>query len=324
MDQCKIIDYDENWREKLFNYMKYTFPNYTEAYINYCLDCSTDRIPSKMVVNQEGEIVGCHLYFCTKALVNGKEIDTQWGHDTYLNEAYRKEMGLDLMLLTQSIKGFGLGITEINEKIQKKLKNVFFDGVFNYYLINWWVLISPFQKYFSSFHKIDARESICVEGIQFKLVKNIEEISIPNNGYWMNGHRDIEFIRDGEFLSKRFILNKVKSYYVYTLETPNDKCYFVVRLTYYRGMPTLTLCDYRYYNDNEKMLSLIIKAVKKIATKSHLGIIVFLCGDINMKKALEGSLYHKTPVAFLTNRKDRADMSYIITGGDSDADFYKY
>ena len=120
MGQIQIIDYSDEWRSKLRDYLKKTFLSYSEAYIEYSLDHSTDRVPSKIVINSGGEIVGCHLYYCTKAIIKGEEIETQWGHDTYLNKDYRSSFGLDFMLYIHSIKGFGVGLSGINKKIQTK------------------------------------------------------------------------------------------------------------------------------------------------------------------------------------------------------------
>ena len=129
MGTCRIEDYSDKWFDSLYLYIKKTFPLYTDSYIDYCLVKSKERLPSLIVLNDKDEIVGCHMYLCTKAIVNGEIIDTQWGYNTYLDPEYRSTIGLDLILLMNSRRGFGLGLTEINNKIQKKLKKVFFKGV---------------------------------------------------------------------------------------------------------------------------------------------------------------------------------------------------
>ena len=320
----KIIDYSDKWREGLKMYMHKVFPNYTDDYVQYCLNHSTDRVPSKLVLNDNDEIVGCHLYFCTKALVNGEEIETQWSHDTHVDEAYRLEVGMELMSVTHTIKGYGLGLTEMADKIQRKIfKNKFFEAK-NYYIINWKVFLSPIQKLLGIKPELCDMDAFKANNCSFKRIENANDINIPPNGYWFKGYRDIEFIRDANFINERFLNCKVHPYILYANETDNNPCYFVVRTTSYRGMPAITLCDYRYVNNSQETLSCILKAVKEIAIKSNIGIILFMCGDVNMDKILKNSFHFSKPVSFVSNRKiDNINMSFIVTGGESDADFLK-
>ena len=320
----KIIDYSDKWREGLRKYMHKVFPNYTDDYVQYCINHSTDRVPSKLVLNDNDEIVGCHLYFCTKALVNGEEIETQWSHDTYIDEAYRVEVGMELMSLTHAIKGYGLGLTEMADKIQRKIfKNKFFKAN-NYYIINWKIIFSPLQRLLGIKTELCDISLLNINNYCFKRIKNVNDMVMPPDGYWFKGYRDIEFVRDAGFINERFLNCKVHPYMLYANVSDNNPCYFVVRKTIYRGMPAVTLSDYRYVNNNQEALSSIIKAVKQSATKSNIGIILCMCGDVNMDKAIKKSFHFSRPVSFVSNRKkDNIDMSFIVTGGDSDADFLK-
>lgn len=303
--------------------MTKTFPDYSDAYIEYCLDHSSDRIPSKLVLNENNEIVGCHQYYCTKAIVRGEEIETQWGHDTYLNKEYRSSFGLDFMLYTHSIKGFGVGLTGINEKIQKKLKKVFFKGCFNYYLINWKFLFSLIQRCFHKQPDIADINKINVDKTTFFRVFNAHDITVPNKGYWFKGYRDIDFIRDEDFLKERFFNNEVFDYFIFASLTTTNPCYFVVRKSSFRGYPALTLCDFRYSNDDSRLAKNILDAVLKLAIKSNFGIVFFVCGDVNLDCATKGRLCYKTKMDFVSGLKLSADMSFCLTGGDSDGDFQK-
>lgn len=318
---AKIIDYSSEWHDKLITYLKKIFPTYLDSYIEYCIHHSTDRVPSIIVINDNNDIVGCHLYFCTKALIKGEIVDTQWGHDTFLDPEYRAEIGLDLILRTIATKSFGIGLTDINEKIQKKLKAVFFKGVYTYYTITRKVLYSPFQALFHIEPKLYDEDSLSLGGYRFHRVKKVEELEIPNRGFWFNGMNDIEFVRDDSFLKERFLDNKVHKYIMYTYKHLDDNCYFVVRKTHYRGMPALTLSDYRYTNAD--MIKLILDATKKIARKSNIGIILFVSGDHNLSESIKGTLYYGSPIDFVANNKMVYGMTFCITGADSDADFFK-
>lgn len=321
MKCCEIISYTVLWREKLHVYLRKVYPSYSNEYIDYCIDHSSDRLPSLIVINEENDIVGCHLYYCTKAMVCGEVIETQWGHDTFLDKPYRASMGLDLMLATHSNKGFGVGLTDVNEKIQKLLKDVFFKGVFNYYLLTWKVILIPVQLLFKWKPVIKTPEKVRVGKYIFRRVKDANAINIPNDGFWNKDILDIDFIRDSSFINDRFLNNKVHKYYLYTLDIDKDTCYFVVRQTYYRGIPAIALSDYRY--TNYRMLNYIMRAVIHIGYISNLGVVVFLSGDDNMDKVVRGRFHYRTKEDFVTNMHLKPTLTYMVTGGDSDADFLK-
>ena len=321
MVQCEIINYSAEWSEKLRDYLSKTFPNYTEPYVNYCVERSCDRVPAILVINVKKEIVGCHLFFCTKAFINGEEIHTQWGHDTYLNKEYRAIAGLDLVLSIHAKKGFGLGLTRIAERIQNKLKYVFFDGVFNYYVINRFFIFSIIQGFFSIKPNIKVTNVINVGNVVFRRVSNVNDIMIPNNGFWFKDYRNIDFIRDADYLMGRFFNNKVYPYYFYSYSDGKQSAYFVIRHSFYRGIPSLVLSDYRYTDNNSQLLDSILKAVNIIALKSNLGVIIFRCGDSNMRKIIRKRIHYSTPLEFVSNRRDNSKMTFIVTGGDSDSDF---
>lgn len=323
MSGSRIIDYTESWRSQLRHYLQVTFPTYSEAYIDYCLDRSNERIPSKMVINESGNVVGCHLYYCTKACICGEVIDTQWGHDTYLDKEYRAEMGLDLMLLTHSIKGFGLGLTDVNEKLQKKLKKVFFQGTNNYYTITWSIFLTPFQRAFHTRPNLFDKEYISVGEYVFKRVYDASEITIPNDGFWFKKERDIDFIRDADFINQRFIKNKVHNYEVYAFQDNGITSYFVVRTSMFLGLPVLLLSDFRYFGGQDDLAEIILKATKKIAAKSKIGVVIILCGDELMDKAIKKGIYRARPYDFVSSMRVKSDMTYIVTGADSDGDFLK-
>lgn len=323
MEECKIINYTNEYRDLLRKYMYKIFPEYSVEYIEYCLDTSSGKVPSKLVVTENGEVVGCHLYFNTKAYVYGEEKETQWGHDTYLNKEYRSTMGLDFMLHLKTIKSFGLGMTDINTKIEKLLKKVFIGDVFNYYTINRKALFTPFQRLFKIAPRISAPEIIKVKGHEFKRVHEAEEITYPNKGYWYKDRNDIDFCRDAEFLNSRFLQNKVHEYYMYSCDIEGKTCYFVVRQCKYRGFPALTLCDFRYEISNLASLALVLKAAKKIAIKSNLGVLFFVCGDVHVNDYYKRRLHYQTPISFDTGLKIKPTDKFSITGADSDADFLK-
>ena len=317
MEELKIVDFTAKWRCGLRIYMRKTFPDYSDSYIDYCLDHSTGKVPSKIVVNGEGDVVGCHLYYCTKAMINGEEVETQWGHDTYLNEDCRKEIGAEFAIIRRDIPAFGVGLTMVNKKMSKLMKRVFLKGTFLYYTVTPCILCSPFQKAFHLKKEIKAKERIKVKGKVFSRINDVEELEIPNGGYWYKDEHNLDFIRDREFLKKRFFECKVHDYFVYS----SGLSYFIVRKSSYRGMPAMMLSDFRYDPKEKDSAVHLMQAVCKLAVSSHIGIIRFVCGDSMIEEYMRGKLHHKTSLDFVTSYKDVKDDTYTLCGGDSDADF---
>ena len=205
---CKIIEYTDRYKTPLRTFLRNTYPTYSEEYLDYIVNSISDQRPSLLIINDDDEIVGGHHYYCTKALVNGVIIDTFWGHDTYIKQEYRKEIGLDFILTVHSIPGFGIGLTDINKVISKKIGKTFFSGVFTYYTINLKIVFSPILKLFKHSPKIDDRD-VKVCGNIFRKINDGRIPYIPNDGFWYKGYKDIDFIRNADFLEKRFFANNV-------------------------------------------------------------------------------------------------------------------
>ena len=321
MEPCRIIDYAVEWRDKFRTYLQQTFPSYTKAYIDYCIDCSSGRVPSKIVLDENDKIVGCQLYYCTTVMIKDEEMPTHWGHDTYLDKEYRGTFGLDFVLYLNQFKGFGLGLTSVNNKILTKQKKRFLDGVYTYYLINCFLPLSPFQRLFGITPQLYDKEILKVGRYVFRRIYDAKDMTIPNRGYWLKDIFDVDFIRDESFLNKRFIQNNVHKYLLYSMENEGEKCYFIVRKTRYHGVPAVTLCDFRY--NNPDLVNVILKAFRKIAIKSTVGVLLFVCGDTFVEKCVSKTVNYKSHLDFVVNKKVSSDMSFCITGADSDADFLK-
>ena len=305
MEQYRIVEYTRAWHEKLFLYMHKTFPTYSKEYIEYGIEKSSGIVPSLLVVNNKEEVVGCHLYYCTKALLNDEVMDTQWGHDTYLDQDYRKEAGV--------------GLTETNAKMRKLMKSVFLKGVFNYYTITPLIICSPLQKLLRTKKKVKDVPCITINGHTFRRVHSTEEMTIPNGGFWFKGYNNLDFIRDAEFLNHRFFDCKVHNYKIYA----SDDSYFVVRESSYRGMPAMMLSDFRYNPADFESTTYLLKAIRKLALNSGYGILYFVCGDKNVDQFFKRRIHYKTPMDFITSYKISSETTFTLSGGDSDAEFLK-
>lgn len=319
MENCKVIRYSDELKEPLFRYMRKVFLRYSVDYIDYGILHSSDRTPSLLVINHNDEVVGCHLYYCTRATLYGEQIDTQWGHDTFLDEEYRKEIGVDFLLARKKIPAFGVGLTETNAKMRKLMKSVFLEGVNNYYTITSSIFLSPLQKFLGIKATIKDVDYVKVNNILYRRVHSSNEIKIPNEGFWYKGYYDLDFIRDADFLDYRFFHCKVHDYKVFA----SDDSYFIVRESSYRGMPALMLSDFRYNPSVSKSADSLIRAVMKIARKSNLGIVYFVCGDKIIDKFFRNKIHYKTHLDFITSYKISPKTTFSLSGGDSDAEFLK-
>lgn len=331
MDECKIIRYETPYKEALRTYLHKIYPRYTSAYVDYCLQQNSvkpDEQPALLVVNSENDIVGCNLYFNTKAKVLGTIKNVRWSYNTFLDGDRRKTMGLDLMLETMRIPSWAIGLSEVNRKIQKKLKAQFFDGLYNYFFVGRTIFFAILKHAFSKKNEVADIDAIWVREQKFVRVSSANEMNIPSEGFWCNGKVDVEFIRDRQFFDYRFFKNKTHHYTVYQLVQRNGKntCYFVVRPILFKGVPTLFLVDFRYDMNHPEHGELIVKAANQLATRSMMGGVFCMTNDPNISRVISQQLLNfKTPNDLLAPKTDgvKKGMYIYVTAADSDADFLR-
>lgn len=327
---AKIIPLSEEFRIPLAEYMRKTYPSFTKEYIDYNVNegiiGNQERNTSFIVVDDNMKIVGCHLSFGTKAWIHGKEVPVVWGHDTYLDTEYRREIGMDLVLEIAAIKnGFGLGLSDINVKIQKLIRAMFVDGTRKYCIITPWIIWRKCQSLFKISSKFPVLpNNIVIESETIVLCKIPGDISIPNNGYWNKDKCEVDFIRDKDFLNKRFFQNPVHAYYIYTIK--GKSCYFVLRPIMYRGLSSLMLADFRYEHTWSLFVHLMYKAIMKICNMHKFAAILFTTNDHHLKELIKGANICKSyPVAFVGGKENLTskDSFVLINAADSDDEFHK-
>ena len=331
MITARIIPMSEEYRDKLIEYMHKKYPTFIDAYIQFDVDeaigTKESGTKSIIVINDNNEIVGCHLSFITKAWIKGEEKTIVWGHNTFLEEEYRKIIGLDFMLEIHSIKdGFGYSLSDINAKIQKKFKStVFISGLRLYSLFKislfWSIACKPFGKVL----KIPTQlpQNILVKNDTFYLCKNARDIHIPNNGYWNKDICEVDFIRDEFFLNRRFFNNPVNKYYVYTNQERN--CYFVVRPILQNGFLSVQMVDCRYMPHQQEIAYNIFTAIERICMTIHAGKIFVTTSDKLFKSILENKKLCKSwPIAFVCGKCNVSskDSYIIVNAADSDGEYH--
>ena len=298
-------------------------PTFSDDYIRYIVSCTgykEGEIPSFIVIDENDHIVGCNLFYQTTALINGKEVKTAWGHDTYLNEEFRHDLGLDFTLQIFSTPHFGIGLSDINRKLQHKMKTTFWYDLYNYCFPTACLPISLIAKP----KMVKVKDKITINDHIFRQIDVAAEIAILNNGFWYKHTKDIDFIRDEEFFERRFFNNPAYTYYVYQLE--GSYCYFVVRYVVFKGVPTLYVVDYRYDPGYTEQMSMILKAATKLANQSWLGMVLFMSNDRLVANLMDKKLLKlkkSTDYVAMRSLKLNDKMTSFVTAADSDVDFMR-
>ena len=328
---ARIIPASELYRDKLTSFMHQKYSTYSDAYIEFEVNeaISNAKDPkSIIVVNENDEIVGCHFYFNTKAWINGEERSACWGHNTYLEQEFRRIIGLDLVLKIIAVKnGFGYGLTDINYKIQQLIKgNVFINGLRKYRKLNLWFIWNKLIKLTGKQFQIPSSlpPSINYGEDIFQLCLNANEIKIPNSGFWYKDICEVDFIRDKDFLNKRFFFNPVNKYYIYTNQEKD--LYFVVRPILHKGIPGIQVADFRYNTTRQEYAEVIFHVIEKLCIRMHIGIMLFTTSERSIKAMYNNKwLCRSYPVAFIGGKKNvSSENAYIIiNAADSDDEYYK-
>ena len=332
MKEYKLIDYNDSYYHKLQLFLKRINPQFSDEYIKFIADnaqCDNEE-PAILVVDEYNNIVGTHLYYYTKAKVRDKVVPIRWGHDTFLEEEYRRYAGLDLVIATKERYSFGIGISDVNKKIIKKQKSLFYP-IYSYLFPSIYIIGSLAKRFLKIKPSIrfKASQEITSNHYSFLLIKNIQDLHIPNDGYWNKGKTELDFVRDKDFLDKRFFSNPVLSYTFYKLKSSNDtdECYFVVRPIIYNRVKTLMVVDYRYNLEKEEQLTYIVEAAKKLAKTNKYGMTFILTSDQNMYKKYNDSFFvRKRPGDFVVAKRKlnlNLDDNIIATSADSDGDYHR-
>lgn len=331
MKEFQIIEYNSNYKEKLNQYFHKIDPDFSDQYIEFIVDQAIDeegKYPAFLVVNEKDDIVGCQMYYYNKAKIHGNIEPLLWGHDTFLDEDYRKYAGLDFILKTYTRVSYGIGISPVNKKILKKTKAAFWN-INNYYFFNIFIIWNLCQRLLQvkkslSLNKIN---EIKIGNQTFELAEKVLDLKIPNNGFWNDDDVEADFNRGVKFMDYRFFNNPIFKYQVYHLNNYSEKddCYFVVRAIYHKEMKTLCIVDYRYDVNKKEQLRLILKAANHIAKKNRCGMIHLLTSDKNIETAIKNKFHIKKPGDFAIPKKYKFNINrnIIATTADADGDYHR-
>ena len=321
----QIIRYTPDKKDILRAYLHKTFPRYSDDYLDYCIDYAfnPDSDSSAFIVLAENDcIVGCHLFFPIKAFIRGVEVKTCWGHDTYLDEQYRKECSIPFILKINRVPAFGIGVTDVNKKIQESIRTSFIPGLFTYCFVNAYAFM---YNIFSSkrIKLFCPPQKLKISSWEFELVRSSADIKIPNNGFWYKDINDVDFVRDKQYLDNRFFNNKTFQYYIYTVK--DIAVYFVIRPILFRGLPMLSIVDYRCSEVEKIDILDIVKAAKKISSKNHLAGVVLVSNDKELKTRRLGLITLKRELSLVANKylNLSSNITVNVTSADADVDFMR-
>lgn len=283
----------------------------------YLLILSSD-ISDNTIVLFKNKIVGCNLYISTKACINGSTRTIKWSHSTYLSPEHRRHVGIDMLFESVTRKDiWGFGLTKINNKIHRLSGSIF---------------CKPSQAYICDLtpDKISRKnrkskfpkEFIC-NGRKFKRCMFSTDHKMPNSGIWNGDCLNVDFIRDCDFMQKRFYGSN-RSYWIYKVvrNTEVDELYFVVKEIYSRDKLILFLVDYRFKFNETDSFKAILNALNYLVRNNEYDAI-FVTTTFNAEDILSEYGYCKygDSSSIVTNSPEAYnDMQLMVTPADSDCE----
>jgi hypothetical protein len=230
---------------------------------------------------------------------------------------------------------FGVGVSEVSQRIQLSLGNRIIGNLFTYIWIR--SLLSPIKFGLNQiFKKNSINNSTKLNGFNFPnkiRIKDYQFKMVDSLAKWDYGcwdHDILEFSRSLDFINWRFFKKKDK-YFFYLLDESNSSTYFVVRAIFARGLSLLALVDYRMPFEAEVRMKLILQAAKKLTKLGGFDGIFTMSSYRFFDENLKRSSFLKVgkPIVILTNAELDIDLKRIherkavlATMAESDLDFY--
>ena len=336
--EIQTIHYTPEWHDRLLAYMQSVYPHRNSEYLKWWVN-NIDNAGSEcwdkclLILENDNQIIGCttanrtsivcqHIieyFFCRGNTIvspnlRGKGIS---------KEIYNRVNSYNNWL--------SIGITDIAWKIQPKyVKNFTPLRPINVYIgINGPIVIQSLKRFFhisnSSLSDVSFPLQQKINGHdEIRRINNVSEMEIPINGHWTGD--DIEFVRDGEFIQKRFFNIYCADRYGIYQYLSNGKCigYVILRKTRYKGFEMVSLVDYRFHARKDELRA--FKVASKIARLNHIGLVIALSSRDYGNSLMPLVFKTKKKVSCATGYKDYADKfnDVLITSGDSDLDFVYY
>jgi len=288
--------------------------------------------------DDDGQIIGQHLHSPFEYYFKGKRLTGFYGYDFFVSESYRNK-GIGSAMARQAktdfYPHFGVGVSEVSQRIQLSLGNRIIGNLFTYIWIR--NSLSPIKFGLNQIFKKKSNNKkdqskrfnfinkISIKDYQFKLIDSLAQW---NYSYW---DRDtLEFSRSFDFINWRFFKKK-DTYFFYLLDESSSSTYFVVRSIIARGLSLLALVDCRMPFEDKARMKLILQAAKKLAKLGGFDGIFTMSSHRFFDEMLKGNFFLKVgrPIIILTNANLDIDIKRInernavlATMAESDLDFY--
>lgn len=300
--------------------------------LKYLTEVLSSQIEDNVVVTYNGDIVGCNLYLRTLATIKGELRSISWSHSTYLAPEHRRYIGMQFFVTSctkENIWGFGL--TEINRRIHK-LNDSIFCGESRAYILT---LPTTLAKgicldYIGAKLNInyDFPNIFVVDGRTFTRCFCSEDHKVPDNGFWNPSVLNADFVRDQNFIRKRFY-DYPNGYFVYNVrrDSSYDELYFVFKIRTVNGLPTIFLVDYRFKLSNLHGFATILNSLCHIASINSIDKIYFFTTlpsqYIASKYGTISSYGSKSDI--VTNTYGMTENSFLmVTPADADCELIPF
>lgn len=300
--------------------------------LKYIVKILSHKIEDNIIVTYKGKIVGCNLYLRTVATINGEIRTILWSHSTYLSPEHRKCIGLEFFINSYSKDDvWGFGLTEMNRRIHQ-LSGTTFCGKSCAYIVSPYFIKTKKSRHFCNNSRLNEEYIFPyyyeLDGKKYIKCFSARDHNMPEGGFWNPSVLDVDFVRNQEFMEKRFY-NNSKKYHIYrTSLDPNcDDSYFVFKVTTIKDLPALYLVDYRFNISDRSGLSAILNSLCYLASDNDINSIYFF--------TTLPTEYIYSNYGFITPYGNKADIItnslnvtndcfMMVTPGDSDCELIPY
>ncbi len=293
-------------------------------YLSFLFNKEQDECKRSIIIDDKGVIKGQIIYSSMSYFYQGVRTESFWNFDLIVDEMLRKDAyGIDFMQYynKEYRSTFATGSGPVALKLNLALGYKWMGEIRKYVGIgNWLGLPTSLLRGIVAPNKFPDMVVVGETSFVRCVADEVEWAEHPyNEELW-------EPCRDNEYMRWRFS-NKLHEYAIY--KDANSDNYFVLRTIVKKGVTAVVIVDFRCNLQQERELSIILQAVKKIMRKMRLAILI--CGsshaniDQQLERAYMKSIGRPRPIIGKTSYKDRKDdiknrRFALVTLADSDGE----
>lgn len=273
-----------------------------------------------ILVDDDKMIKGQSLFTAADLWFEGEKVSTAWGYELIVDEKLRDNAwGIEILLASRKLfpgtcaTGSNPMALKLNEKLGCKLI-----GEIRKYVI-------PSSIFRLPINLLPSKRRFPNKVNHFVLIKSVDDIK--NREYYNKSL--IEGGRDNRFLKWRYFTPGFKNYHLYQDSKGN---WFVVRKIKYKNIGMLLVSDFRCELEGVESFNILFKAVKNLANKMRIPLILFGSSHKFVDEVLEKnhgkSIGRPRPIIVSKqlkkwiNEERRTKREFcLITFGDSDGEW---